>query len=117
MTDLDRPTVLTLAAVFALGAVLAAFVGARPARALPNCLCGHDARAHEHNRPGTPCRVCPRYGEDACPRYVPLSRPSWADNPPVLPGEGEDVAEAFLTAWARLLRDPGQRRLRPVALI
>jgi hypothetical protein len=101
VTDLDRPTVLTLAVVFALGAVLAAFMGARPARALPQCLCGHDARAHEHNRPGTWCALCPRFGELACVHYVPTSRPSWADDPPVFPGEdGDELAAEFLRKLA-----------------
>lgn len=101
MSTLDRPTVLTLAVVFALGAVLAAFVGARPARALPQCLCGHDARAHEHNRPGTWCGLCPRYGEESCAHYVPTSRPSWADDPPSFPGEdGEELAHEFVRALA-----------------
>jgi len=97
--ELNRDTVLALALALAVGAVLAAFVGARPSKALPQCLCGHDARAHEHNRPGTWCGVCPRYGEDACVHYVPTKRPSWSNPRPSDGEDGDEIAARFLRAW------------------
>ncbi len=56
---------------------------ARPGRELPQCTCGHDARAHEHLRPGTWCALCPRFGSDACLAYElayePVRRPAAPD--------------------------------------
>lgn len=107
----DRRAVLALVLAFAFGVGLTAFIAARPSTALPNCLCGCPASAHEHNRPGTWCSGrCPRFGDDACTRYEPnRSRPSWADNPPRMPTDGEDVAAEFLRYMALISPHRGPR--------
>lgn len=36
------------------------------------CVCGHDADAHQHFRPGADCGAC---GRERCPSYRTTSRP------------------------------------------
>jgi hypothetical protein len=109
VTDLDRPTVLTLAVVFALGGLLVAFAAARPAVPLPPCTCGHDARAHEHYRRGTECAFCkPWRTEEPCLAYEPARRAGQER------GVDEALAAEFIQAWASgLLAD--KHVSRPVA--
>ena len=81
---MDAPTVdgravawLAIATVF--GALLVAFTSARPATPLPECTCGHDARAHEHYRRGTECAFCkPWRTEEPCLAYEPKRYPGQA---------------------------------------
>jgi hypothetical protein len=74
------------------------------------CLCGHDAEAHEHYRPGSDCGVC---GAVVCPRFRPdpdVARTDQAIDA-VLRGDIDralDLAGRQFVALLVALRDTGR---------
>lgn len=93
----DRRALLVLLVAALFGAALVAVATARPDRELPVCACGHDARAHEHVKPGTHCGICkPWKTVEPCLRYEPVARP----------GDPRPSDEAAAHEFLRVLREP-----------